>query len=109
MIRSPLTVPIEYAKANAFGDELEIRTLTLKELQSEPFHLILANLDRRTLIDHARQFQRINSGGAFLLLSGILPDDQAEIVGLYEQSGWKLVDVREREGWLALGLQSGKK
>ena len=98
----------EYAKANGFGDELELHTLTLKELQSEPFHLIVANLDRRTLLDQVGQFRRVNSEGAFLLLSGILQDDQDEIVGLYEPSGWKLVDVREREGWLALGFQSGK-
>ena len=97
----------EYAQANAFGDELELRTLTLKELQSDPFHLIVANLDRRTLVDQVGQFQRIHSVGAFLLMSGILKDDHDEIVELYKQSGWKLMDVREREGWLAVGFQSG--
>ena len=98
----------EYAQANAFGEELELRTQILEELQSEPFHLLVANLDRRTLVDQVGQFQRIHSDGAFLLLSGILKDDHDEIVGLYAQSGWKLVDVREREGWLAVGFQSGK-
>ena len=97
----------EYAKANAFGDELEFRTLTLEELRSEPFHLILANLDRRTLLDQARQFQRVNSDRTVLLLSGILQEDQDDIVQAFEHSGWKLAEVREREGWLALGLQKG--
>ena len=97
----------EYAKGNAFNEELELRTLTLGELQSEPFHLIVANLDRQTLLDHASQFQDVNFDGTCLLLSGILQEDRDEIVDLYEQSGWKLVDVREREGWLAVRLQSG--
>ena len=98
----------EYATVNAFGEELGLRTLTLAELQSEPFQLIVANLDRRTLLDHVSQFQRVNSAGTCLLLSGILQDDHDEIVGQYEQSGWKLVDVRERDGWLAVRLQSGR-
>ena len=97
-----------YAEGNGFGKELEFRTLMLEELQSEPFHLIVANLDRRTLLDHAGPFRRVQSPGTFLLVSGILRDDRDEIVARYEQSGWKLVEVRERSGWLALGLESRK-
>ena len=98
----------EYAETNGFGNELELRTLTLKELPPEPFHLIVANLDRRTLLDQAGPFRQVQAPDTFLLVSGILRDDQDEIVARYEQSGWKLVEVRERSGWLAIGLQSRK-
>lgn len=97
----------EYAHQNGFGRELELRACTLADLHAGSFHFILANLDRRTLLDQAGQFQRFTSDDTVLLLSGILQEDHDVMVGALKQFGWKSVETREREGWVALEFRSG--
>jgi ribosomal protein L11 methylase PrmA len=78
----------------------------LENLEKETFDLILANWDRRTLLNQALHLQRVKLAGTLLLLSGILPEDQIDVTDRLVKLGWELFDVREREGWVALGFKS---
>ena len=71
--------------------------------------LVLANLDRQTLLLAADTLCQYASGGARLLLSGLLVEQRAEIEAAYAARGVYVKAVREREGWLALeatGMES---
>jgi len=59
-------------------------------------------LDRQTLLDAAETLARYASGGARLLMSGLLIEQRAEIEAAYASHGVYVKAVRERDGWIAL-------
>jgi ribosomal protein L11 methyltransferase len=95
----------EYAQLNGFDGRL---TLAVREAQVERAEdsftptLVLANLDRQTLLLAADSVCRYATGGARLLLSGLLVDQRAEIEAAYAARGVYVAVARERDGWLAL-------
>jgi ribosomal protein L11 methyltransferase len=97
----------DYAEENGFGDQLEFRCGTLEEVdphgQLRP-DLVLANLDRQTLLVLCDELTRYVGCGARLLLSGILIEQEHEIVEAFSKAGAMLVGRSEQEGWLALEL-----
>lgn len=121
----------EYAAANGFGPELELKVATLDDISTVPvdaatvpkhrsasilskprqggrgsrrIDLVLANLDRNTLLASARLFEPYLTRGARVLVSGILPEDRVEIVGAFASVGGVVAGSAEREGWLALNI-----
>ena len=97
----------DYAAENGFGDNLEFRCGTLEDIDRPGAlrpHLILANLDRQTLLLLCDELSRYVSHGTRLLLSGILLDQEQEIVRAFSEVGAMLSQRREQEGWVALEL-----
>ena len=95
----------EYAAMNGFDDELSLHVGTLDALDPIEADLILANLDCETLLSMIGQFKHFLKNSGKMLLSGILVDDYREIAGAYASEGWIECEVREREGWLAIGFE----
>lgn len=102
--RDPVAIDCarEYAAGNGFGSELQLRAVALTEIEDARFDLILANLDRRTLVETAAVFPRYLVPGGRLLLSGVLSEDRREIHGAFTMAGGLAQRERERENWLAL-------
>lgn len=96
----------EYAVVNGFGEELELRVAELAELDREEFDLVLANLDRNSLVKHFGCFHRFVKSGGCLLISGLQRDDESEITELLGAAGWMLMDQSRRDEWLALELHA---
>jgi len=88
----------EYAIMNGFGNELAFHCETLK--RTEPYNLVLANLDRQTLLQLAEPLAACTGGR--LLVSGILLDQRNEIVDAFAKVGLYPGEQRERDGWLAI-------
>ncbi len=102
-----ITCAREYAAINGFGPELALQTATLERaaaLQAKPFDLVLANLDRRTLLESGGLFISHLQRGARLLLSGLLEEDQVEIASMVKDGGGLVSRVTEQEGWVALDV-----
>lgn len=102
----------DYARVNGFDDRL---TLTVGNARGEQPHapfaptLILANLDRQTLLDGGETLCRYAAGGARLLLSGLLIEQRVEIEAAYASHGVYVKAARARDGWIALeavGMES---
>ncbi len=88
----------EYATVNGFGQELSLQCGTLAAASC--YDLVLANLDRRTLLDLAQPLAA--STGETLLVSGLLVDQRDEIVVAFARFGLYPGRERQREGWLAV-------
>jgi ribosomal protein L11 methyltransferase len=88
-----------YAAVNGFGPELALQCGTLTG-GLDSFEMVLANLDRRTLLDLAEPLAA--STGRTLLVSGIFVDQRAEVVAAFAHVGLYPGRQREREGWLAM-------
>ena len=94
----------DYAAGNGCGSEVTLRAGTLDMVESQPFDLVLANLDRKTLLESAALFEPWLARGARLLVSGILPEDRPEISEAFAAAGGAIMASRERDGWLALEI-----
>ncbi len=95
----------DYAKENGFNQELELVCGTLSDLAGriDP-DLVLANLDRQTLLLLRDELTVYVSHGARLLLSGILLDQEQEILEAFSTAGALFSQRREQDGWVALEL-----
>jgi ribosomal protein L11 methyltransferase len=102
----------DYAQVNGFDARLTL-AVEYAQTQKSPYGfeptLVLANLDRQTLLNAAETLCGYASGGARLLLSGLLIDQRAEIEAAYAEHGVYVRASRERDGWVALeatGMES---
>ncbi|MDR4479395.1 MAG: 50S ribosomal protein L11 methyltransferase [Nitrospira sp.] len=102
----------DYAHVNGFDARL---TWLLGDAQAQTADdrfeptLVLANLDRQTLLGAAETLCGYAAGGARLLLSGLLNDQRAEIEAAYASHGVYVKAAREQDGWVALeatGMES---
>jgi len=94
----------DYAARNGFGPELDLRVATLEEIGPVAADLIVANVDRKTLLASARLFEPWLRRGARILVSGILPEDGPELAAAFDEAGGAIFAARERDGWLALEI-----
>jgi ribosomal protein L11 methyltransferase len=88
----------EYAALNGFGPELALRCGAFAA--DLGYDLVLANLDRCTLLSLAQPLADSTSGT--LLVSGLLTDQGGEIESAFAEAGLYCDCQRERDGWLAL-------
>lgn len=97
----------DYARENRFGPELKLVCGTLNEFDAsvQP-DIVLANLDRQTLLLLAEELAVYGAAGARLFFSGVLLEQEAEVVGRYSALGLYRVERREQDGWVALELGS---
>ena len=97
----------EYAALNRFGSELHLEVTALHDMtdrSGHSFDLILANLDRGALCESTPVLRRYLDGGARLVLSGLLTDQQDEVTAAFAASGACVCRQRERDGWVAMEL-----
>jgi ribosomal protein L11 methyltransferase len=73
-------------------------------LRAQPFDLVLANILARTLIDLAPDMRRAVRPGGVAVLSGLLDPQAREVSATYRAAGFRLVEDRRRDGWVALAL-----
>jgi len=92
----------DYALMNGFGEELELRCCEIGDLAAQAFAIILANIDRKTILEISSKFSRFRSFSTQLFLSGLLKEDESEIAEHLRKEGWIQKAIREREGWIAL-------
>ena len=95
----------EYLALNHVDDRIDIIAGTLDDLPERKQRiadLVLANLDRQTILDLAGDLVSSASEGARIMVSGILIEQQAEIVDRFSNLGFACLERREEEGWVAM-------
>lgn len=101
----------DYARNNHFGAELLLKTGDLSSLDPQlarSYDLILANLDQATLMRCRDYLAPYVQQGARLLVSGVLVDQQQELLQAFSCAGMYCTGRREREGWMALEFQAAQ-
>ncbi len=95
----------EYVGLNQLTDRIDIMTGTLADLPQEnqrAIDLVLANLDRQTVLSLAEGLASVACGGARALISGILVEQESEIVERFSTLGLVCADRRDDEGWVVM-------
>jgi ribosomal protein L11 methyltransferase len=95
----------EYVALNGLNDQIDIIAGTLADLpqgRGTTADLVLANLDRQTVLNLADDLACSALRGASLMVSGILIEQQTEIVDRLSGLGLVCLERREDEGWVAV-------
>lgn len=80
---------------------LSYRTLTGDEGIS---HLVLANLLAPLIVHLAGALTRVTAPGGMLVTSGVLENQQPEVVRALEPHGPRAIETRIRDGWVTAFL-----
>lgn len=89
---------------NNAGSKVKIMLAEINEVKVKNFDLIAANIQRNTLIEIAEELQcRLRTNG-ILILSGLLKEDEPEILNKYFNLGLKLLEVIRMDDWIAIVL-----
>lgn len=102
----PVTVPNAEENAalnNVTGIQFYIGTLA--QLERTPFDVVMANINRNILLEHARLFEHYIKPGGILLLSGLLRSDEAMMVSTMKQNGYTLLKKIIKREWLGLAFK----
>jgi ribosomal protein L11 methyltransferase len=95
------------AEQNRFGPELVLQCGELDERHERmSFDLVLANLDRQTLLDLRDRLARCTKNR--LLVSGVLTNQREEIEAAFAAAGLYRGRQREQDGWLAMEFIHGE-
>lgn len=95
----------ENVDQNRLKDRIDIVCGTLANLPQERraiADLVLANLDRQTVLDLAGDLASSALRGARIMVSGILVEQQAEIMERFSSRGLACLEQCEEEGWVAM-------
>ena len=94
----------EYARFNGFGAELDLCVASFEALADEPFDVVVANMDSRTMPLFCKKIGRLLKPGGAACLSGIQDQDYEEITELLGRIG--VIKKRKRDEWLSLSLHA---
>ena len=71
-------------------------------LSSGPFELIVANIIAKVHVALGRDYVGALTPGGLLIVSGIIMEREADVVGAFAQAGLQPVERRQEGDWVAL-------
>jgi len=82
------------------------KTITIEKVESaaqnEHFDIILANVNRHIIEANMLALTAASKKGGQLVLSGLLIEDQSDMILLATQNGWNFISQKQRNGWICL-------
>jgi ribosomal protein L11 methyltransferase len=91
---------------NKVESEIEIMLTEVNGLKEKNFDLVAANIQKNTLLEIAEDLKhRIRENG-ILILSGLLEEDQQEILSAYSNLQFRLLEIMKMDEWTALVFKS---
>ncbi len=71
-------------------------------IQSRTFDIILANVNRHIIEANILELTQASKNDSLLVLSGLLIEDQQDMINLAAQNGWNFLKIKQKEGWISL-------
>ncbi len=95
---------IENAEENISNNESKVITIEKVEsaLQKQQYDIVLANVNRHIIEANMDELTLIGKPDGILVLSGLLIEDQSDIVKLASSKGWKLQQIQPLNGWVSI-------
>lgn len=95
---------IENAEENIFNNASKVIKIEKVEsaLQKQQFDIVLANVNRHIIEANMDELTLVGKQGSILVLSGLLIEDQLDIVELASSKGWKFQQAQPLNGWVSL-------
>lgn len=96
---------LENCLLNNVQDTVEIRCCEISDISQGDFDLVLANINKHILMEIGTSLKEKLSRQGKLILSGLLFNDEEDIVKKYAEYGFKLVDKLQMDEWISLVLE----
>lgn len=93
---------IENAILNSVEHQLEIIIGETTDIHGNDFDLVLANIQKNVLIPIAKDLSIRTKKDGYLILSGLLANDEPDIRNKYEQLNFSFVEKKQMDEWIAL-------
>jgi len=95
---------IENANENILNNATKVLTIqkVASALQEEQFDIVLANVNRHIIEANMDELTQIGKPGGILVLSGLLIEDQSDIVELATSKGWQFQEAQPLNGWVSI-------
>ncbi len=93
---------LENVGLNNVNDKVEIKLSEIYDINEKPFDLILANINKHILLDIADRIYQVTKNSGKVILSGLLIEDKADIIRLYNSKGFSLIEEKILGEWVAL-------
>jgi ribosomal protein L11 methyltransferase len=95
---------IENAAENILNNASKVITIEKVEsaLQKAHFDIVLANVNRHIIEANMDALTQIGNPGVILVLSGLLTEDQSDIIKLTKYKGWQFQEAQPLNGWVSL-------
>jgi ribosomal protein L11 methyltransferase len=95
---------VENAAENIYNNLSKVITIEKVEsaLQKEQYDIVLANVNRHIIEANMDELTQIGKPGGILVLSGLLSEDQSDIIKLTQSKGWQFKESQPLNGWVSL-------
>lgn len=95
---------IENAKENLINNDSNgIKVEKVESaIQNSTFDIILANVNRHIIEANMLELTQVSKLGSQLVLSGLLLEDQTDIIQLAQKQGWFHLQSQPLNGWISL-------
>jgi ribosomal protein L11 methyltransferase len=97
---------IENCRINNVENSVEVRIGEIKDIEENDFDIILANIQKNILIDIASDLKSKLKKSSAVILSGLLIEDEEDIVKNYSELDFKLIQIEIMDEWIALAFKS---
>jgi ribosomal protein L11 methyltransferase len=95
---------IENANENILNNDSKV--ILIKKVdaayQDRQFDIILANVNRHIIEANMQELTQVAHMGSELILSGLLIEDQEDMIKLATENGWNFVKSQPLNGWVSL-------
>lgn len=95
----------ENVKLNQVSDVIDVRLGEIKNIPEKDFDLITANIQKNILLDIAEEIKNRLKHNGLLILSGLLFNDETDIVKKYSLLGFELLKKKSLDEWIALKMK----
>ena len=71
-------------------------------LQKDQYDIVLANVNRHIIEANMDELTQIGKPGGILVLSGLLIEDQSDMIDLARSKAWIFQEAQPLDGWVSL-------
>ena len=95
---------IENAYENIQNNESKVIRVEKVEsaIQNAQFQVILANVNRHIIEANMLELTQVGLPGGHLVLSGLLIEDQQDMIKLAAKNGWNFIKAQPLNGWVSI-------
>lgn len=95
----------ENCALNGVEEKIKIVLGEIKDIHESEFDLITANIQKNILILIAGEIKLKMNKKGMVILSGLLMNDEEDIVQIYKKFGFELVEKKQMDEWISLVMK----
>lgn len=95
---------IENSEENLQANDSSKITIQLVDAAFQPrdFDIIIANVNRHIIEANLEALSQVSNSTSTLILSGLLIEDQDDIISLAQKNNWQFIQSQPLDGWVSL-------